>query len=402
MHLKYIKFGLPALIILLGVVSCKSDQKNIHNTIAVEKTDSCQVNPSHKYEVFIPAHNESIKTLPLLVAIDPHGDGKLALNLFKQAATEYPAVVIGSNLIQNNDPNYMNEMEELIADVKKRYPVNDMLYLSGFSGGARMILNFAANHPVNGVIACGAFANEKELQSIKCPVMSITGMDDFNFMESAQYVLNPSQTPKQILVELTNETHAWPHANILTGVWGYFRVFGTGGDKHQVKKYAEQQMARVNSLENNGSLLQAVMISRNMGLNSAVNDAADFKSRTGELMKNSVYEQQRNQLMKGLQLEMKVRQAYMKALEDNGADWWSKEVASLNMKISDATDEISRDTYQRIKGFLGIVCYSYCNRYAAQKNVAGLEHILAVYRIAEPYNEDMKHFTEVLAELKNN
>ena len=139
--------------------------------MAVERTDTCLSNPAHSYQVFVPSHEKSDQQLPLLVAIDPHGSGQTAMEHLKEAASKYKVLLVASNLIQNNDPHYLQELDELIDDVKKRYPIGDRLFLAGFSGGARMSLGYAFNHAVAGVIACGAFARPQQLSAIKCPVI---------------------------------------------------------------------------------------------------------------------------------------------------------------------------------------------------------------------------------------
>lgn len=56
--------------------------------------------------------------------------------------------------------------------------------------------------------------------------------------------------------------------------------------------------------------------------------------------------------------------------------------------------------YKRIKGFLGIFCYSMCGRFTEEKNVANLEKVLVVYRMAEPKNPDVQLFSKKLEQLK--
>ncbi|HKJ41211.1 MAG TPA: hypothetical protein VKA27_03915, partial [Sunxiuqinia sp.] len=349
-------------------------------------------------------HVKSDHDLPLLVAIDPHGSGQTAVDHLKEAASNYPAVLVASNLIKNNDGQYMQELDELIATARKRYPVGNRIYLAGFSGGARMVLGYAATHAVNGVIASGAFARSDELSAIKCPVMGLIGMDDFNFMETVQFLLNPSSQPSNAHIELTQASHAWPPKNRLTNAFGWFQLSNQADDRFsekQVKQFVTAQKARIDSLIDGGDLLQAACISRNMASEETFERPGSFHSITNDIIKKAAYKQQLAQLTESLRFEMKMRQQYGKALLEKPRDWWKKELAALHEKMNSEPNEMMRMAYQRISGFIGIVCYSYAGQFAARKDTSHLRQILMVYRLAEPDNPDLKHYREVLAQLKS-
>ena len=95
----------------------------------------------------------------------------LWINLNRQP--QYPAVLIASNLVKNGFDGYDGAIQTLIDDVHQKYPVGEVVFITGFSGGARMALGYALVHPVNGLILCGALANADQLNAVHCP--------DFNF-----------------------------------------------------------------------------------------------------------------------------------------------------------------------------------------------------------------------------
>ncbi|GET24628.1 hypothetical protein [Prolixibacter sp. NT017] len=389
---------------LSGVTfACHSTNKSSKPVPAVEGTDSCQSNPEHTYEVFVPARSSADTRLPLLVAIDPHGSGQTAMEHLKEAATTYPAVLVASNLIQNDDPHYMEEMQQLIADVQKRFPVGKEIYLAGFSGGARMMLGYAANHPVDGVMACGAFASPDQLTTISCPVMGLIGMDDFNFPEMVQYILKPDLTPSNVHIELTEASHAWPDKSRLTNVFGWFRLSAQSGkkdNKQQIRPYVKAQQVRIDSLAGAGALLQAACISRNMASVKAFDNAGSFDTLTNELARRPAYREQMSQLTASLQFEFNRRQLFLQSLFSKDENWWKKEISALHEKMATEPNTMQRMAYKRLGGFLGIVCYSYAKQLAAQKDIPHLEKILTIYRLAEPDNKDMQHYTEVLKSIE--
>lgn len=380
-----------------GATSTVQTPLSIHSEI-------CKSNPAHSYQVVVPTGVTPLKQLPLLVSIDSHGDGKLAVNGFKEGAQQYKFIVVGSNLIKNNDASYIRELEELIADVRSRYPIGNTLYIGGFSGGARMAIGYASSHPVNGVIACGALAQPEEILLLKCNILSIIGMDDFNFMEAAQYVVNPDKIPSNLAIETTNASHAWPDKKLLTRAAGYL-LLSTGSvntiDRQLLsKRYVEEQKHRIDSLNKANEIIRSTLIAHNMSIIAPYEKEGSFHSLFQKLTQQENYQSQIKELNQSLQFESKVREGYYNALQQKDSVWWKREIEVLNSKVQSEKDLYTLMAYRRIKGFLGIVCYSLCNRYTGQKDTQKLEQVLPVYRMIEPDNEDMKNFSKVLQQLK--
>ncbi|MFB6318453.1 hypothetical protein [Saccharicrinis sp. FJH54] len=388
-------------VVLSMLVSCQSKGKSQGHNVAIEKTDSCLQHPSHTFQVFIPASTNLEQKIPLFIAVDPHGSGQTALNHLKAAVTEYPAVLVASNLIRNKDPNFISELEELIADVQKRYPVTKEIYLTGFSGGARMVLGYAMKHQVDGVLACGAFSGPDQLFAIKCPVMGILGMTDFNFLETVQYIFDPARLPANVHIELINGAHEWPDGKTLSASWGWFQLSRQDiKDQDRLNMFVNQQNACIDSLIKAGKDIRAICISRNMGSVGSFEKLGSFRKQTREITYSDSYIDALNALSDVLRFEVKKREEYSQALMDRDAEWWRKEIDDLNHHVDNEPDEMKQMAYARLKSFLGIACYSYASRFVVQKNVANLKQILMVYQLAEPNNADLKRFNKFLTELK--
>jgi hypothetical protein len=370
-------------------------------TIIVDKTETCQSNPKHSYRIFIPSVEQGNNQLPLLVSIDPHGDGKLAVEGFKQAAQKYQAVVVASNLIKNNDPNYIRELEELIADIKSRYPVSNTLFIGGFSGGARMAIGYATNHPANGVLSCGALAQKEEINSISCRVFCLIGMEDFNFIEAAPFVINPKIMPSNLAIEITQATHNWPGKEQLSQAFSYLllSVMPPGTWKN-IRGFIAEQKQRIDTFKKAGKNLEAALIAWNMMSSPMFEMETSFEYVVGEITQGNGFKNQVAELDKNIQFEIKVRTVYLNALTQKDSVWWKPEIKSLNSKISEEKNEFTLQTYKRIKGFLGIACYSLSNRYTEIKDSQKLEQILAVYRMVEPNNTSIPQFYKTLGQMK--
>jgi len=385
-------------MLFCGLVSCSGAGKSNEIVQQVEKTDSCKLDVKNTYEVYVPKRGNSAEKLPLLVIIDSHGSGKFALDKFKRAAIQYPTILIASNLVKNGFEGYEEAIRTLIDDVRQKYPTGKTVFLTGFSGGARMVLGYAQSHPVNGLILCGALANADQINALHCPVLSISGMDDFNFMETAQYLFQEQSTPVNLKIELTNASHSWPDSLMLGNALGFLRFSGQTADipslsKSQLTMYCQHQMTRINSLKQQGDLLKATLVARNMALTEPFNSDKTFETTYNGLKTDPEYIGQLNRLGKCLNFENSVRQPYLEDFQTKDVTWWKNEISTTNEKIKTEKDSYTRDMYRRIKGFWGIASYSLCKQAIQGQNAETLNKILSIYSLLEPENPDMFYFS---------
>jgi dienelactone hydrolase len=393
------------LIISTQTGFCQSEGITMAKTEAIDRIETCRLNPKHSYQVFVPSVDASFKQLPLLISIDPHGNGKLAIEGLKDAAKKYQVLVVGSNLIKNNDVNYIQELDELIADVKSRYPVGNILFLGGFSGGARMALGYATNHRTDGILACGALAKTEEIHAISCKIMCIIGMDDFNFIEAAPFVLDPMAMPSNLAIEITKASHAWPEKDLLQPALGYLLLTvmppGNLTEKRQyVRDFIAEQKQRIDKLNKTNEKLQAALVAHYMSNSIVFERETNFLTIVDELTNSSDFQSQVDELQKIIQFETQVRSSYFNALTQKDSTWWKPEIELLNSKIKTEKNEFAQQMYTRIKGFLGIVCYSLSNRFVQENDIPNLKKVLWVYRSIEPKNTDMVQFSKTLEHLK--
>ena len=384
-------------MLLCGLFSCGAGKTN-EKVKAVEKTDSCNLDAKNSYEVYIPERPNNIAKLPLLVIIDAHGNGKFAMDKFKHGANQYPAVLVASNLVKNGFEGYEGAIKTMIEDVRQKYPVGETVFMTGFSGGARMALGYALDHQLNGLILCGALASPDQINAAHCPVISISGMDDFNFMETAQYLFQEQAIPVHLKIELTNASHSWPDSLMLTNAFGFLRFSCQSSTipslpESQLKMYCQQQQARIDSLKLKGDFLKAELVARNMATTEPFNSDKTFTSDYSLLKTHPDYISQLNRLGKCLNYEVSVRQPYLDAFHTKDTLWWKNELITTDEKIKTEQDVITKDMYKRIKSFWGIASYTLCKQAVRAQNAEALNKILFVYRVLEPENPDMFYFS---------
>jgi|SRR5665647_453519 len=385
-------------MLFCALVSCSGTGKSNERVKAVEKTDSCKLDAKNTYEVYIPERNNSVGKLPLLVIIDAQGNGKYALEKFKQGANQYPAVLIASNLIKNGFEGYEGAIQNLMEDVHQKYPVGETVFMTGFSGGARMVLGYALSHQMNGLILCGALANPDQINALRCPVISISGMDDFNFMETAQYLFQEQLTPVNLKIELTNASHNWPGSLLLTNELGFLSLSCQTKDiptlpKSKLDRYCQYQLSRIDSLKHQGEFLKASLVARNMASTEPFNNDKAFASTYETLKTNTEYMNQMQRLRNCLNFEIGVRQSYVDTFRTKDTLWWKNEIRTTEEKIKTKQDAYTKDMYRRIKSFWGIVSYTFCKQAVKEQNVEVLNKTLSIYHMLEPENADMFYFS---------
>jgi hypothetical protein len=387
-------------------LSCQDVQKNSDLQKCIRKTDTCAVDPTHTYEIYIPERSQECEHLPLIIILDPQGNGKKAIDIFRFSADQYSGIIVASNRIKNNLPDYANALKLLIADVQSKYPYTDKIYLAGFSGGARMVLNYSLSKDcgISGILVSGVLASEDQLLQISCPVVSLSGMADFNFIETAPYISNPDKSPENLLIILTSSSHEWPDRMNINDALGYI-LFNSGYKekctaKHLLNKFCKRSKYLVDSLKAANDYLRAGQIARAQSKITVFNDKTDFVSIRNSIEQSNLFNNELKQLTESIRLELSLRDGYYKAIQEKNPEWWQYEINLLNNKIVTETDKFRKFALMRIKGFLGIMCFSMTNKSILDNNLVETERLLQIYRLIEPENPDMYYFSAIVSKKK--
>ena len=392
--MKFIKTILICIAVL-GLASCGSKTQEsamIPSTGII--TETCEGIPDHSYEVFVPKHSES-EFLPAMIILDPHGDGRSAIQRFVDTTSRCKMIFVASNLIENNFVGFESAISNLIQDVGSKYPLNKkQVFLAGFSGGARMALAYASRHPAHGVLACGAFINPLQANQLKCPVYGLVGKSDFNLMEygSAIIASNPDGHPN-VAMQLFSGGHEWPKHEDLNNAIGFFLHQRGLSNQNQRKQYLEQELEEANKLLTSGAALDASLVLRNLQVVFSDGDNYDkLKKQLTEIYKTEPYKAEKKKWITSLQKEGKMRKYYMQQLDTNPIAWWENEKAGMENKIADPSHP-DKEQEERIKAFMGILLFSQVRSNLEQQNWEHANHLLKVYRLFEPENPDAWYYT---------
>jgi hypothetical protein len=406
----YFKFKIQlsffyCILILVNLIACNNKSIRIESNNSERKTDSCLVNKAHSYEIYIPSGSIKCGQLPQLIIIDPHGNGKIAIELFIPSAEKYKFILIASNRIKNKTPEFVSYINELHEDVASKYPVNDQVMLAGFSGGARMVLTYAQYNTVDGVIACGALAAPEEISAVNTVVYGMVGMADFNFIEAAQYLFRPDNAPENLRIEFTEDLHKWPSAKELSRLVGhiYFEKEFTTQKCLNFKSLADgfltEQTKIISDLKSSGNYISAYMLLQNLAHIDVLNNSEVFTEIYNSVDYEDKLNNQLNLLRESIRFELKVRDSYYKELATKDISWWQHEIKSLNDHINHEKNKYDALAYQRIKAFLGIMCYSLTSNALQSNDLHTASRLLPIYTYLEPENPDMLYFHAIYSKI---
>ena len=215
-----------------------------------QQAATTSTSPAKKlYKSYKPA----IEKLPevLFVAIDAHADADLAIEHFRWAAEQYGFRVIALNNVENNDPKFEQHIQQGIAQAKRDLKINPKyIFLSGFSGGARMALNFALNNPSQGVIMMGAGLGN-QTQSFPFPLAMISGVQDFNFLEQYYPINSPQVQNPNIITLHWQGKHEWPDSSTIADAVSFVLYTSSDISEADIARIPQLEKAKTAQKENN-------------------------------------------------------------------------------------------------------------------------------------------------------
>ena len=261
-----------------------------------------------------------------------------------------------------------------------------------------MVLSFAQDHEISGVLACGALGAPAQIKSIKAYVYALAGVADFNFPEFAHFILNEPDKPTNLKLQLAGELHQWPSSEDLSQALGWLYLNNRTSDAKCIslteilKSFSAKGKNMADSLSRNAQYIQMKLICQNMLEIQNLPDRQYFKDSLESVMNSRALNHEMTQLRKSLQFEEKVREAYYNALASKETEWWSREIKELNSGIEDSQDQNMKFAFKRIKAFLGIICYSVVNNILRTNDLHHAGKMLEIYRMVEPQNPDMFYF----------
>lgn len=403
--MRILRKTLHPVTLLLGmilIISCNGEQgKAVKQEDLNPSLDSCSMEPDHQYALSLPDHLNPGQKLPLVIVIDPHGDGLFAMHLFRSALGDIPVVIAGSKKLRNNYAGFETSLKNLYHDLLQKYPVDpQMVVVAGFSGGARMAFYYGMKNPVHGIIMFGAgpgaIANKPPLKQI----YAVSGTRDFNFVEQYRPLFSDIRNDSYVN-DYFRGTHSWPPERYILEAVVFCLRDGPLSFQELSRELSDQFQKESDSLQRSHDLfLAGKALEKSWYFGAGNGHQKNLTGKIDAFKHRSDWIACQEKIETFLRSEYSKKQRFMENLSDPDTIWWSNELKSLMSKINGSSDPDEKDYYFRLKGFLGIYLYTQIN--AALQNsypVDLIDRLISIYGQVEPGSKDLPLFIARAKEL---
>ncbi|OOG67156.1 hypothetical protein B0E44_14115 [Flavobacterium sp. A45] len=360
----------------------------IVDSVKIANTDN------ESYAVYLPKQYKREVPSAIVFIFDPEGRGKIGIEPFVLAAETYKYILVCSNNSKNGPTDVNLEIaNRLFESVSTEYNLNPSeLYISGFSGGARLASSIAVNSVAfQGVIACGAsfYAVDKfALQDASFSYVGMVGDTDMNYQEMIRNEewLNKMMVKNTLFV--SHQGHTWPSQKEMLRAfdWLQIQAFKNSirkSNETTIKKIYEDNLNIADSLKGNSEMILAIAEYERCNV---INDSKDEKIKTiiESIKKSKEYKNQiakrdeisvleneiTNSIFDQFDKELKV------AKSDNDFKFWKTELKKLEDRKTKSKDIAIKNMVDRLQFMTKALVYE-----TAQENKRSFQNDKLLYCI---------------------
>lgn len=353
------------------------------------------------YGLFIPDSIEENEKLPVILFLDPHGDGTFPLKKYKRLAEKNRFILIGSNESKNgmNFDQVTQVVSKLLKECTYNLPCDpNRITLAGFSGGAKAAL-FGGNAVLgfNGIIYCGAAFPPVSID-VKVPVLGITGKKDMNYTEVRNFnsSLDALVIPHHLIE--WNGKHEWPDTVAFQQAF-YWMLLNAMRNKTSISdstiidEFENEIDVRLKRSQN--PLDKELILQEAIGMLNQLRQVTPYQKKLILLKESTDYKTAKIKQQKILQKEDAMKQIFGNAFLDKDFLWWNKEINLLNTDKNNASN-------QRILGYISLLAWSYSSRAVSENNSTLAKRALDLYKLADPENPEHEFLNACLSAKNGN
>jgi len=303
----------------------------------------CRQNTDQSYALYLPSNYQADKTWPVILALDPGARGKFPIEAFREAAEEYGYILVGSNNSRNGPMAVGGTaLHAMWEDAFDRFSLDtERIYLTGFSGGARMAGRFALlSKQVRGVILCGAgFDLPERGEEIPFSVLLATGDWDSNYLELK--TLNADLLDRKAKVRLITfgGGHLWPSSSVCRQAvqWleiGTYRDGLQPSDATLIDSLYQQELKRGEALEASRQFFNAYLSYLDLKTDlEGLRDLSEVEKRIARLdgsnrLRSSLEEVQRLEKTERRYIKDFLKE-FFREKPKKRLDWWQDKLDSI-------------------------------------------------------------------------
>jgi dienelactone hydrolase len=238
------KVKTAAFILLIGIALINAPAETLPLGQTIERVP-CRGKDTQSYALHLPKAYTPERPWPMLYCLDPLARGRVPVERFAEGAERTGFIVAGSNNSRNGPREPVREaIFWLVNDTHERLSIDDSkVYAAGFSGGARLALDWGMNGKLAGVAVCGAAFGSNMPGKVPFAIYAAAGVDDFNHHE--MYTMSRELARRGVSHRYAEYDggHAWMPARLATEALEFFaaRVPPLAAEESQE---AEQQAGK--------------------------------------------------------------------------------------------------------------------------------------------------------------
>ena len=275
---------LPPTSLLLACAALAQQPGVITEKIA------CARHPEQSYALYLPANYQPDRLWPIVFCFEPGARALHCAQVYEKAAEVHGYLVMASWNSRNGNWNTsLDAARAMLEEAQGRYRIDPRrIYLTGFSGGARVAFLIASQATfVAGVVAAGAgFPNGADPPAaFPAPVFLTAGLEDFNHAEVQQVARHLDKIGTPHRVAFHPGRHSWPPAPILDEAlaWLDLQAMRAGTlpkDEARIAAFRDRPLADPSLL---AEYHRAAQLARDL---QGLADTAPFAARAKELGQN--------------------------------------------------------------------------------------------------------------------
>ena len=372
----------------------------------------CRQDNNVSYALLLSANYDTASEFPVIFFADPHADGLLPVEKYRELANHFGYIFIGNNNSKNGKSLEENAafMDVMMQDALKRFSINkNRIYASGFSGGSK-VAGYAGknNFLIKGVIACGAaIPLSLSLAAKQFIYIGIAGNEDFNYTQMKQQDLDLNKTvmPHQLLT--FDGKHEWCPVEIMDEAITGIELDAMKKKIIPVKQKlvddfilkSETMAASLDKAQKKYEL--AHHFRKMVNFLDGLTDVSTYKQKAEEIENSDVYKKEAKAKQETETKEEALKNQYVQLFAEKDEGWWKTEIQSINQRIKTGSNKEEVLIQKRILSYLSLAAFSYSNNALKQDNLDAAVHYLTLYKIIDPPNSEHSYMLAEVSAIKN-
>lgn len=367
----------------------------------------CSSRPEMSFALYLPSTYDPEKKYPSLCLFDPHAQGKLPVEKYKDLAEKYGFILACSNNSHNGiiGTKMTDIYTSFFGDIQNRLSVDfDRLYVGGFSGGSRIASYvMLKEYGYAGLVSCGAgWMKVKEPLQNKFCFIGIAGSEDFNLTElsALDKQLDTNNNVSNALVEFEGK-HEWPPAEVFENAFLWFEFDAMKKktilmNETLIKAYVDLLEKKLKELEDKKEWYTLYNTSRQfLAFTEGLTDNPSLKKNFEALSQKAEMKAALNEMNELFANEEKLKQEYSTNMQVKDIAWWKTETDKINGYIKNDKDKKVRQMYSRILSYLSLMAFSRASGALRFNELQGAAFFIRLYKTIDPKNPEHAYLAAV-------